>query len=157
MWVATLLRCLNSDARPARRDPGCRPQRQRRPAVTPRLLALEDRTVPSTFTVENLADSGPGSLRQAVLDANANPGADLIRFAPAASGGTIARTGGELGLTGDLTIDGPGAERLTVSGNHASRVFEVPAGVTVTIDGLTIRDGLADGSSPTLPSTGGGV
>jgi hypothetical protein len=120
-------------------------------------VALEDRTVPSTFTVENLADGGPGSLRQAVLDANASPGADLIRFAPAASGGTIALTGGELSVTGDLAIDGPGARLLAVSGNHASRVFEVPGGVAVTIGGLTIRDGLADGGSPTLPSTGGGI
>ena len=39
-----------------------------------RLDALEDRAVPSTFTVLNLADSGAGSLRQAVLDANAHPG-----------------------------------------------------------------------------------
>jgi hypothetical protein len=49
---------------------------------------LKDRTVPSTFTVLNLADSGTGSLRQAVLDANANPGADLILFAPSARDGT---------------------------------------------------------------------
>src|SRR5262249_41373982 len=45
------------------------------------LEALEDRTTPSTFTVTTLADSGAGSLRQAVLDANAHPGADTIRFA----------------------------------------------------------------------------
>ena len=44
-------------------------------------VLLEDRTVPSTFTVLNLADSGEGSLRQAVLDANAHPGAP----APASS------------------------------------------------------------------------
>src|SRR5262249_53738996 len=154
MWLASFLGCLASDSPRTRRDRGRRPQRQRRPAVTPRLVALEDRTVPSTFTVESLADGGPGSLRQAGLGAHAHPGADLIRFAPAASGGTIALTAGELGLTGDLTIDGPGAERLTVSGNHASRVFEVPGGVTVTIDGLTISNGLANGSSPSLPSTG---
>jgi hypothetical protein len=55
---------------------------------------LEDRTVPSTFMVHNLADSGLGSLRQAVLDANANPGADLIRFASAARDGTITLTSG---------------------------------------------------------------
>jgi hypothetical protein len=54
---------------------------------------LEDRTVPSTFTVGNLADSGFGSLRAAIADANANPGADLIRFAPAARDGV---TGGKL-------------------------------------------------------------
>src|SRR5262245_6127533 len=110
MWLGSLLRGLGSGPRHARRDRGCRPRRQRRPAVTPRLVALEDRTLPSTFTVLNLDDGGAGSLRQAVLDANANPGADLIGFAPAARDGTIALTGGELSVTGDLTIDGPGAQ-----------------------------------------------
>src|SRR5260370_30342064 len=97
--------------------------RWRRP--TPGLEVLEDRTVPSTFTVENLADSGLGSLRQAILDANALPGADLIGFAPAARHGTLALTGGELRITDHLTIDGPGANRLTVSGNNTSRVFDI--------------------------------
>ena len=55
----------------------------------PRLEALECRTVPSTFTVGNLADSEPGSLRQAVLDANANPGADIINFADGLSGTVV--------------------------------------------------------------------
>ncbi|HEX7773202.1 MAG TPA: hypothetical protein VF435_12325 [Pyrinomonadaceae bacterium] len=34
----------------------------------------------TTFVVTNANDSGPGSLRQAILDANANPGADVINF-----------------------------------------------------------------------------
>ena len=46
----------------------------------PYLEALEDRTLPSTFTVLNLADSGPGSLRQAILGADAGPGGDTIAF-----------------------------------------------------------------------------
>src|SRR5262249_40200393 len=151
------LRCLESNFQRTRCDRGRRPQRRPRPAFTPRLVSLEDRIVPSTFTVENFADSGPGSLRQAVLDANALTGADLISFAPAACDGTIALATGELGITDDLTIDGPGAESLIISGNNSSRVFEVPAGVTVTIDGMTIRDGLANGRSPTIASTGGGI
>src|SRR3979490_1167114 len=53
----------------------------RRARYTPRLEILEDRMLPSTFTVLNLADSGTGSLRQAVLAANAHPGADVIDFA----------------------------------------------------------------------------
>src|SRR5262245_44592918 len=146
MWLVSLLRGLGSGPRHARRDRGCRPQRHRRPAVTPRLVALEDRTVPSTFLVENLADSGPGSLRQAVLDANANPGPDLIGFAPAASDGTIALTGGELNITDDLIIDGPGVNLLTVSGNNSSRVFSISGSTTdVEIRDLTIADGRATG------------
>lgn len=104
---------------------------------------LEDRWMPSSFLVENLADSGPGSLRQAVVDANANPGIDVIDFAPAARDGAITLTSGELGITDDLTIDGPGADRLAVSGNDTSRAFQIGSGVTVAIDDLTITHGRA--------------
>jgi hypothetical protein len=124
--------------------------------------ALDDRVLPSTFTVGNLSDSGPGSLRQAVLDANANSGADLIRFAPAARDGTITLTSGQLSITDDLTIDGPGVHRLTISGNDASRVFSVSGGETdVEIRDLTITNGRATGTTvvgPVGPVTvGGGV
>ncbi len=48
-------------------------------------------TAVGLFTVTNTDDSGPGSLRQAILDANANPGADLITFnIPGAGPHTIA-------------------------------------------------------------------
>jgi hypothetical protein len=110
---------------------------------------LEDRTVPSTFTVLNLADGGDGSLRAAILGAEANPGPDVVRFAGQVRG-TITLTTGELGVHSDLTIDGPGANRLTVSGNDASRVFDViggtdaGGGITVAIAGLTVAHGRAD-------------
>jgi hypothetical protein len=118
----------------------------------PGLEALEDRTVPSTFTVGNLADSGPGSLRQAILDANAQPGADTIDFADGLHG-TIALASGQLGITDDLTIDGPGADQLAVSGSHRSRVFALSGGVTVSLAGLTITDGRVVGTS----ESGGGI
>ncbi len=108
----------------------------------PRLEGLEGRTVPATFTVRNLADAGAGSLRQAVLDANAAPGADVIRFAPAARG-TVTLTSGELAITDDVRIDGPGAGRLAVSGNDTSRVFNIAAGADVAIDDLTVTRGRA--------------
>jgi hypothetical protein len=126
------------------RPRGPRPARAR---FLPRLESLEDRTVPSTLPVGNDFDSGPGSLRQAVLDANANPDADTIVFAKSVH--QITLTSGELAVTGDLTIQGPAANKLTVSGNHASRVFHVSGGVTVTIAGLTIADGKA--------AAGGGI
>jgi hypothetical protein len=116
----------------------------------PGLEPLEDRTVLSTLTVDNVADSGLGSLRQAILVANASPGADLIRFAPAAHEGVITLTSGELTITDDLRIDGPGAGRLAISGNDASRVFQVGGGVAVSIDGLTVTGGRAVGQ-------GGGI
>jgi len=107
---------------------------------------------PSTFLVSNLNDSGPGSLRAAVLAANAHPGADTIRFAPAASDGTIALTSGQLTISDDLTIDGPGQNRLTVSGTNASRVFRVSGNATdVTLRDLTITGGSVTGAN------GGGI
>jgi hypothetical protein len=121
------------------RLPGRRPHNRRLG-----IEVLEDRTLPSTFTVLNFLDNGPGSLRQAILDANAQPGADLIRFAPAARDGTVALTSGELSITDDLTIEGPGANRLAVSGNDASRVFRIGSGVSVDIDDLTTTHGRAD-------------
>src|SRR5688572_21615739 len=133
MWPISLLRYLNSDS----------PRRPKQRFV-PRLQALEGRTVLSTFTVENLADSGAGSLRQAILDASTQPGADVIEFASAARDGAIALTSGQLSITDDLVIDGPGAHRLAVSGNDASRVFRIGSAVAVTIDDLTITHGRAD-------------
>ena len=131
----------------------------RRWAFMPRLEALEDRTLPSTFTVVNLADSGHGSLRQAVHDANAAPGPNDIVFADGLRG-TITLTSGELDITNDLTIHGAGQNRLTVSGDNASRVFAIRGSSTnVEIDDLTIANGRA---SDTVvvghdgPDTGGG-
>jgi hypothetical protein len=106
----------------------------------PRLEVLEGRNLPSTFTVVNLADSGAGSLRAAVLSAEANSGPDLINFAPAVMG-TITLTS-ELSITQDLTIDGPRAENITISGGGQTRVFSVSGATThVAIDDLTIADG----------------
>jgi hypothetical protein len=139
MWLNFLLR-WKSDFQCTRRDRKRRPQRHERPRFVPRLEALECRTLPSTFMVLNLADSGSGSLRQAVLDANANPGANVIDFAPSLSG-TITLTSGQLSITNDLTIGGPGASALAVSGNNASRVFQIDAGVQAELDGLTITHG----------------
>jgi len=92
----------------------------------------------SNFTVLNTSDTGPGSLRQAILDANATPGADTINFDPSVTG-TITLTTGQLPVIAqNLTITGPGASVITVSGNHASGIFEIASGVIVTISGLTI-------------------
>jgi hypothetical protein len=96
-----------------------RPRTTRRPRRTAlQLETLEDRNVPSTFQVTNFLDSGASSLRQAVLDANAHPGADVILFAGGLTG-TIPLASDELSVTDALTI--------VVSGNDASRVFETGA------------------------------
>src|SRR6516164_2116164 len=127
MWLASLLRYPKPGTPRSRRARGRRPVPSPTPRFVPRLEALEDRALPSTYTVLNLHDGGAGSLRQAVLDADAHPGHNTIGFAHGLHG-TIALTSGELDITGDLTIHGPGVNRLTVSGNDASRVFEIAAG-----------------------------
>src|SRR5262245_22762975 len=112
----------------------------------PSLAILEGRALPSTFTVLNIADSGAGSLRQAIADAKANPGHDAISFAEGLEG-TITLTGRQLNISSDLAINGPGADKLTVSGDHLSRVFNVVGGadassaIIVSISGLAIKDG----------------
>jgi parallel beta-helix repeat protein len=61
----------------------------------------------ATFTVTNTSDSGAGSLRQAITDANAAAGADTIAFAIPGSGvHTIVPTSGLPTVTGPTTIDG---------------------------------------------------
>src|SRR5262245_19477808 len=108
----------------------------------PNVEALGDRIVPSAFHVTTLADGGAGSLRAAIAQANAHAGADTVDFQPGLTG-TVALTGGQLDVTDDLAIDGPGADLLTVGGNHTSRVFKVEAGKAVRISGLTMAGGNA--------------
>jgi hypothetical protein len=105
--------------------------------------------------VKNLHDSGAGSLREAVKYANANAGT-TIKFA-ACQPSTIKLTGGELAITQSTTIDGPGADILTVSGTSRSRVFTISSGITVTISGLTITRGLADNIASGYYGLGGGI
>lgn len=89
------------------------------------------------ITVANTNDSGPGSLRQAL--ANANDG-DTIDFAVT---GTIGLTSGELLVDKAITISGPGAENLVVNGNAKSTVFHIAPSETVTISDLTTINGYA--------------
>ena len=89
-----------------------------------------------TSTVINTDDSGAGSLRQALVDSNDGDTIDATGIS-----GAILLTSGELLVNRSVTINGPGSDNLAVDGNHASRVFRVSGGVTVTIAGLTITNG----------------
>src|ERR1051325_5265576 len=88
-----------------------------------------------TITVTNTNDAGPGSLRQALADANDG---DTIDFAVT---GTIGLTSGELMVDKSVMISGPGADSLTLDGNAKSRVFHTGSGGTVAISCLTITNG----------------
>ena len=72
-----------------------------------------------TITVTNTNDSGPGSLRQALTDAN---DADTIVFAVT---GTIGLTSGGLLIAKNITISGPGSNQLSINGNQASLVLGI--------------------------------
>jgi hypothetical protein len=116
------------------------------------LEALEGRWLPSTLTVLNNFDSGHGSLRAEIAAAQSG---DTVVFAPSLDGQTITLTKGELDITKGLTIQGPGASQLTISGNRASRVFEVNASQPVLLSGLTISYGNMVSAGGSL--TGGGI
>jgi parallel beta-helix repeat protein len=97
----------------------------------------------ATFTVTNLNDSGPGTLRQAIADANAAAGADVVTF-QAGLTGTITLTTGQLYILDSLDVQGPGASVITVSGNNTSRVFYMynsSTTIDVRLAGLTITEG----------------
>jgi predicted outer membrane repeat protein len=111
-----------------------------RRSAGPRLECLEDRVVLSTLTVLNQRDKGAGSLRADIAAAHSG---DTIVFAPSLDGQTITLTGGELLIKKNLTIAGPGAGELTVSGGGLSRVFEVANKENVTLSGLTISNGVS--------------
>jgi len=98
--------------------------------------------IPTDFTVTNLDDSGPGSLRQAIESANRHPGPDFIHFDPGLRG-TINLTR-PLYIIDDLKIDGPGIGQIKISGGGATQVFFVTGfHADVAMTGLTIIKGKA--------------
>jgi hypothetical protein len=136
-----------------------------------RVEALEDRQAPAVLTVTDLGDSGPGTLRQALLNANdeaAHPGADTITFAPALAGATISLTTTDpaagdgpsaFAVSSALTIDG-GAAGVTVArsaaaGTPAFRLFDVAASGDLTLQHLTLQFGGAAGAGE--PGQGGAI
>ena len=105
-------------------------------------------TIPAhatTIIVSNTNDGGPGSLRQALLDANDGDTIDATGIS-----GVITLITGKLLVDKSVTINGAGADLLAVDGNAASHVFKIGSGETVTISNLTIRNGRDDFS-------GGGI
>jgi (2Fe-2S) ferredoxin len=102
----------------------------------------------AVFNVSNLNDAGPGSLRQAIIDANIAPGDDTIVFQ---TSGTIQLTSGELAINSNITINGVGVSDLTINGNGAFRIFNIAPGVIANIYNLTLRGNLPTGG------LGGGI
>ena len=100
------------------------------------------------ITVTNTSDGaapGPaGSLRKAINDAAAG---DTIDFA-VPPGEFINLTAGQLLIAKNVTIVGPGARNLTITGNNASGIFEVAKDVTMNLSGLTLSGGFATTHPP---------
>jgi hypothetical protein len=116
-----------------------KPARRRRRRRSPRLESLEGRLVLSSLTVTSAADSGTGTLRAVIAQAQAG---DTITFSSRLDGQTISLTGGELAIDENLTIEGPGAGLIDVDAGGKNRVFDITsASATVTISGLTISGG----------------
>jgi CSLREA domain-containing protein len=141
--------------------------------VTPREIALALRPA---IVVTSTADSGAGSLRAAIDQANAALGRDVILFAPSLAGQTITLTSGALGITDDVSIGGParfgtlvlspagalgvridanadGDGNAATSGSGNRRAFEITNGADATLDSLLITGGATSGTF----GHGGGV
>lgn len=108
-----------------------------------------------TFTPTKFTDSFDGacnadcSLREAIQAANQNPGPDTIDLAtgtymislPGAN--EDANATGDFDILGQLTVDGDGAKRTVLDGMDLDRLFHVPSGASVTINLVTIQNGMA--------------
>ncbi|HJW37101.1 MAG TPA: right-handed parallel beta-helix repeat-containing protein [Candidatus Udaeobacter sp.] len=121
------------------------------PCPTPTATSTPTPTPVGAITVTTTNDSGPGSLRQALADANDG---DTINFDPALNGQTITLTTAELTINHDVTILGPGPNLLTVARSSQTqfRIFHVMPGHDATIEGLHIT-----GGGVNWGSYGGGV
>jgi hypothetical protein len=126
----------------------------------------------ATLIVANTNDAGADSLRATVAAALAD---DTIKFnIPTSDPGynsstgvfTVTLTSGEIVIGRDLAITGPSGANIAISGNHASRIFNITAG-TVEISNLSLVNGLAKGADGNpvgsdeeangRPGTGGAV
>jgi hypothetical protein len=103
----------------------------------------------ATFTVFSADDSGPGSLRQAVADPNARPGADEIAFDAAifdaGEEDLIRLTTGRIEITDDLSIRG-GPAGVTITGDANGGDVTLPGGITDVAASLAGEDRLDDNS-----------
>jgi hypothetical protein len=106
-------------------------------------------------TVTTTADSGPGSLRNTVLNAAANA---TITFDYSLSGQTILLTSGQILLNRNVTIDASGLPNgISIDGNHVSRIFYVNGyGLSLVLNSLTITNGYSSDYGGGILDFGGG-
>ena len=117
------------------------------PSATPSAISENDLYLPivigspsqgnTGITVTNTNDAGPGSLRQAVADAQAGG-----RIGFGVTGTIILQS--QITIDKSLSIVGPGTDQIVISGNNVTRVFEVLPGKRITISGVSIVNGNAE-------------
>lgn len=114
------------------------------------------------FLVTNTGDAGEGSLRAAVLAAEAAAGDDTVTFSTALAGALIVLDSGPLAVASQerLTVSAESlAEPPEISAFGAGRLFEVAVGAELELSGLTLSEGFAppgaDGTSGETPADGG--
>ncbi|MGI9117782.1 MAG: hypothetical protein ACR2JV_09150, partial [Gaiellales bacterium] len=90
----------------------------------------------ATFAVTNADDSGDGSLRGAIGQANAASGADTVVFASGVTGTILVRSA--IAITDPVTIIGPGQGQLTLRGSALTRILAIDARGAVEIRGLAL-------------------
>jgi len=135
-----------------------------KPRVRLLLQGLEQRTTPNTYTVLNADDSGAGTLRQAITDANINAGSDSINFDSSffSTPRTISLLSALPSIIGDTTVTGPGSSLLTVEKSDSAginfRIFAIgnnAVSPTVSMSGMKVTKGYCDALNQT--DNGGGI
>jgi autotransporter-associated beta strand protein len=104
----------------------------------------------ATYTVTNTNDSGAGSLRQAILDANAGGAGGIIQFT---IGGTITLITSLPPIQSTVSTIDTNGNSVTVNGNTANQPFFIQPGATT----LTIKDKLVVSQGASIGGNGGGM
>jgi hypothetical protein len=100
-----------------------------------------------TFQVTTTADSGPGSLREAMINANGGGGGTIV-FTNVS--GTISLQSALPDISVPLTIIGSGPDHVAIDGNRLHRIFHMAPGIVCNITGLSVQRGLATTNDPPL-------
>jgi len=117
------------------------------------LLAALPTMLPAiTLTVTNTASTGPGTLDEAIF--NANSGDTIVFSVPLPA--TIVVTNGPAFVEANITISGPGADKLTISGDGTNRIFFIDS-TAVTISGVTLSNGVTSSNNFSFFEGGGGA
>jgi predicted outer membrane repeat protein len=95
----------------------------------------------ATITITSTTDNGPGSLRAGIGVAAAG---DVIQFDPALNG-LVILLATEIRIIRELKIEGPGPDKMTISGGNRTRIFFATA--PLTLSGLNLKNGLGDGAA----------